>query len=518
MFRKFHLIIFPFLLTALFSCSDSFVKKAKPVDKSPVIFPDYTNLVIPVNIAPLNFIIKEEGTTFKIKFAGQADNYGFIVSSRSPEIRIPIKKWKKLLKRNSNKDIYITVYDRSKDGEWSAYKRITDFVTTDKIDPYIVYRRINTALKYWNDMSIMQRNVENYDESTIISNKNTDNNCIHCHTFQNRNPEQMLLHLRKAPGGTLIKTKDKTLWLNAKTNYTLSAFVYPDWDPKADLIAFSTNKIYQNFYGSGNRHNFVRDKASDIVIYDLNTNKIFTSPEIASKDLENMPAWAPDGKYLYYISCDYKYKDVPNDSVKYDLKRISFDEKTHKFGKAEMVLSSKETGMSMTFPEVSPDGRYLMFCGATAGYFTIGNPTTDLYLLDLKTGNYTKPDINSDQTESWHFWSSNSRWVVFASKRYDGLISLPWFSYIDSMGSAHKPFVLPFEDPKGFTTRLLNFNRPVFVTGRVPYTQDELVKDVYGKTTDVIFDTVNVDVSALNVVKESKKVQDADVDNAYKKN
>lgn len=517
MFRKVNIIVLPVLLTVLFSCSDSVVRNARPVDKQPVIFPDYTDLVIPVNIAPLNFIVKEKASSYKLKFSGEGNKYGFMLSSGSSEIRIPIRKWKKLLERNRNKNIFIKVYAKSKDGSWSGYKKITDFVTSDKIDPYIVYRRINTALRYWNDMSIMQRDVENFDESTIICNRNTQNNCIHCHTFQNRNPNKMLLHLRKYPGGTLIKTRTKTLWLNAKTPYTLSAFVYPDWDPKADLIAFSTNKIFQNFYGSGKRHNFVRDKASDIVIYDMNTNKVFTSPEIASKDFENMPAWSPDGKYLYYISCDYKYRNVPNDSVRYDLKRIPFDLKTKTFGHSEMVLSSKKAGMSITFPEVSPDGRYILFCGATCGYFTIGNPTTDLYLLDLKTGKYTKPNINSNQTESWHFWSSNSRWIVFASKRYDGLITLPWFSYIDSSGSAHKPFVLPFEDPKGFTTRLLNFNRPVFVTGRVPYTQDELVKDVYGKLTNVVFDTVNVDVAALNVVQQSKNVQDADVDMAYKK-
>ena len=42
------------MLAALLSCSDS-VKVSRTLDAMPAIFPDYNGVVIPPNMAPLNF-------------------------------------------------------------------------------------------------------------------------------------------------------------------------------------------------------------------------------------------------------------------------------------------------------------------------------------------------------------------------------------------------------------------------------------------------------------------------------
>jgi len=70
----------------------------------------------------------------------------------------------------------------------------------------------------------------------------------------------------------------------------------------------------------------------------------------------------------------------------------------------------------------SPDGRYILFCKSGHGNLTIWQPESDLYLLDLKTGIVSKPDINSNKSESFHTWSSTGRWIVFSSRRDDGLL------------------------------------------------------------------------------------------------
>ncbi|MCB9013014.1 MAG: hypothetical protein H6539_03145 [Bacteroidales bacterium] len=500
------------LLGILSACSSGPVKNGVRENKMPVLYPDYTSLEIPVNIAPLNFIIQEDARKFNVTFSGKGKQ-SFTVSSWSGKISIPIRKWKELLNENTGDSISIDIAAR-KDNQWIIYPTIKNFVSADSIDPYIVYRRINPALVLWNDMAIVQRSTETFDESAILENRNTNGNCMHCHTFQNHNPKNMLLHLRTPPGGTFIKSNDSVRWLETKTPNTIASFAYPSWHPTKPYIAFSTNIIHQLMYSSGDRLNYVYDDKSDIMIYDIDKNLVFTSPKIASEDLENLPNWSADGKYLYYINCPAERKKELGKLVKYDLMRISFDADTHQWGKPEVLLSADTTGLSITFPEASPDGRFIVFCMADYGYFTIGNNSSDLYIMDLKDMSYRKLNVNSDQTESFHNWSLNSRWIVFASKREDGIITLPYFSHIDANGKESRPFVLPAKDPESLITRFYNYNRPVFISGKVTIPQDEILYDISRPTQKVIFDTLNV---AMDSLFGNKSLPNQDESSMYKK-
>ena len=80
---------------------------------------------------------------------------------------------------------------------------------------------------------------------------------------------------------------------------------------------------------------------------------------------------------------------------------------------------------------------------ADYGTFPIWHRETDLKLMDLQNGQIDSlPTINSDRSDTYHSWSSNSRWFVFASKRGDGQYGKPYFAYISPDGTAGKPFVL----------------------------------------------------------------------------
>ena len=391
----------------------------------------------------------------------------------------------------------MTISSLQNDGSWKKYEPVLNKISKHKIEPYITYRRINTGMIFWDKMDIVQHSLEDCSEVDLISNQNTEKNCIHCHTFQNRNPQTLLLHLRKAPGGTLIKYPGKTLWLKTKTPYTLSSFVYPSWHPSEPVIAFSTNKIHQNFFGSGHRLNHVRDDASDIVVYDISDNLVYTDPVIASFDNENLPTWSPDGKYLYYIRTKHENKNLADSLELYDLLRIPINTKEQSFGVPELLISSDSLQRSISWPQISPDGKYLVFCMADYGYFTINDPSSDLYLMDLTNLSFKKLPVNSEMTESFPSWSGNNRWLMFTSKRLDGRFTLPCFSHIDSLGNAHKPFVLPMDDPRKFLSRLTNVNRPVFVSGEIEFTQNELLEIIYSETSEVVFDSVNVDIDAI---------------------
>ena len=89
-------------------------------------------------------------------------------------------------------------------------------------------------------------------------------------------------------------------------------------------------------------------------------------------------------------------------------------------GQPETVLSAKETGLSILLPRVSPDGWFLLFCMCRYGCFPAFHPTSDLYLMDVAKGPTRSAPINREFSESWHSWSSNSRWIAFSSKRGEG--------------------------------------------------------------------------------------------------
>ncbi len=166
------------------------------------------------------------------------------------------------------------------------------------------------------------------------------------------------------------------------------------------------------------------------------------------------------------------------EKVKYDLMRIGFDVETGAWGEVETVLSSKDTGLSITQPRFSPDGRFLVFCMSDYSTFPTFQPSSDLYLMDLKTGRYGRMECNSDRAESWHCWSSNSRWLVFSSKRGNGLLNRPYFSYIDEDGKAHKPFVMPQKDPAFYDSFLKLYQLPELVTGPVRPGEQEFARAV----------------------------------------
>ena len=55
------------MLAALLSCSDS-VKVSRTLDAMPAIFPDYNGVVIPPNMAPLNFALTRSGNGHRVLF------------------------------------------------------------------------------------------------------------------------------------------------------------------------------------------------------------------------------------------------------------------------------------------------------------------------------------------------------------------------------------------------------------------------------------------------------------------
>ena len=91
--------------------------------------------------------------------------------------------------------------------------------------------------------------------------------------------------------------------------------------------------------------------------------------------------------------------------------------------------------------------------------------------MDLNTGK-THPltEVNTDKSESYHNWSSNSHWFVYSSKGQDGTISRAYIASIDDKGKITKPFLLPQRNPrKTDMDNLDSFNCPDFTLTKVDF-------------------------------------------------
>lgn len=136
----------------------------------------------------------------------------------------------------------------------------------------------------------------------------------------------------------------------------------------------------------------------------------------------------------------------------------------------DTLWNARLTGKSVCHLKTSPDGKYILYTVADYGTFPIWHRETDLQLMNLQTRAIDKlTNVNSDKSDTYHSWSSNSRWFVFASKRDDGQYGKPYFAYVDKNGLTHKPFLMPQKDPAHYDETLKSYNIPELSTGKLPF-------------------------------------------------
>lgn len=440
---------------------------ARESDRSAVIYPDYSGCVIPPNIAPLNFSVQEPGIQYHVQVI--SENGGIVdINSRKPEINIPMKSWKRLLESNRGCDLVFRIAVRQTD-HWIQFQPIVNQIAEEPIDPFLVYRLLQPMYFYWGEMGLYQRDLETFEERPVLLSRAIDKSCMNCHVFCKQDPEKMMFHIRGGrASGTLLVLPDHIQKINTKTDFGPSAAVYPVWHPNGKMLTFSVNKLRQFFHAVGECREVV-DHTSDLIVYQIDSNTITTSPKIASPSkLETFPEWSPDGRYLYFCSADTFHSIEDYENIRYDLVRISYDTKTGAWGNLETVLSSEKTGRSALLPRISPDGRYILFCMADHGNFPAFMKSSDLYIMNLKNRKYRPLDIlNSENTEGYHAWSSNSRWFVYASKKQDNLCARLYFSYVDSTGRVAKPFILPQKESDYYKDYLKTYNLPELIRSSI---------------------------------------------------
>ena len=454
-------LLFTILCSLFTSCTPT-PKDVVELDTLPPIYPDYCNVTIPENIAPLNFLLRADCEAIEVK-AGE-----LVLNASGNEAVFDIDDWKTLMQQSSGKEIEVTI-TALVNGTWKQYKSFRWQVVGDRVDPYLTYRLIEPDYEIWNHVQIQQRCVENFEVNALGHYEQLENRCMNCHTYANQDPQLSMMYVRGPGGGAILNSNGELQKLN------IPGSVYFGFSPTGRYITYSTQKIIPAFHSLASKRLEVYDAASNVFVADMQEHRVISSSLLSdSLKFETFPTFSPDGKYIYYCTADTVSlpRDIKN--LQYSLVRIPFDETTGTIGTQVDTLFSQR---SVCHPRISPNGRYLLYTVADYGTFPIWHPEADLQMMNLQTGAIDSLSIaNSEKSDTYHAWSSNSHWFVFASKRDDGLYGKPYFCYVDSHGKAHKPFCLPQQHPTFYDNNLKSFNAPELGKGKVPFDVYDVAK------------------------------------------
>ena len=124
-------------LLLLSSCANhpDVPSSSKAVKSLPAIFPDYCNVTVPCNIAPLNFMLpadEYEACVARLTTPdGQQQTYGHGV-----KVQIPESEWHAMLDASKGKSIKVEVWGQ-KDDEWLSFSPFEIQIAEDPIDEYL---------------------------------------------------------------------------------------------------------------------------------------------------------------------------------------------------------------------------------------------------------------------------------------------------------------------------------------------------------------------------------------------
>ena len=425
-------------------------------DRTAPVFPDYRDVTVPCNIAPLNFYYTDpEASRFVTTFSSA----GTSVKVRGRDVVWKKKAWARMLSKGA--DVEVLSEYKTPSGPKSF--RWTIHVSEDPVDAYLTYRLIEPGFEVWDDLEIQERNLENFDTRNIADWRHAGNHCMNCHIHAQGRGDLSMFYLRGEGGGAILNRGGKLRKLALNDTTMISPTVYGEIHPAGRYGVFSNNIIIPAIHAAGGLRMEVFDRNSDLCVADFDENRLYAFPETAREDvMETFPVFSADGKYVYYCAAPFLHLPADLDRMMYALVRVPFDAETGTLGAlADTVWNAAQRGKSVCHPKASPDGRWLLFTLADYGTFPINHRECDLCLMDLATGAILDMTaVNSDKSDTYHSWSSDARWFVFASKRGDGLYGKPWFSHVSPDGTVTRPFLLPQKNPHFYDTMLRSFNVP----------------------------------------------------------
>lgn len=431
----------------------------------------YNNASFPKNIAPPEFCWEDRvDNIWLIKiFLPQHPSPLFIITDKkcwSPSF----ETWEKI--KNSSLGKYITLEVRGcvmKNG-----KRQDEIIYKDEVkfkiseypaDNIIVYRLVSPLFHTQKTPDIYYRYIDSFETKPFLRSK--DIYCTNCHAF----PTHDGLQPKEAKLAIAVRDQLPSRKFSGRGKRILGIYNFPSqkgktfninsffmgWSPDGRKIAVTSGEevIIRPCITLETQQFFVLK--SDITIVDVETNQITPLKGASEPEyMENFPTWSPDGRTIIFSRTEEPKSDDYLLRLKFNLYKIEYN--NGQGGIPIPIEGAAFNGKSNYAARYSPNGRWVVFNQANSA--SLVEPTSQLWILSTQAGSQPrKLECNVDYAmNSWHSWSSNSRWLLFASKRDDGIFARIYLTEIDENGHASPPVRLPLKDEP-----MMCFNVPEFL-------------------------------------------------------
>ena len=389
----------------------------------------------------------------------------FVTSSKT--WRFPAKLWERVRRDAVMRDATVQVkgVKRNEAGERTgavqASATVRLRISRDPADNYIIYRLVVPPFSSIKTPDLFVRDIRKDEPRLFLSVRRKY--CVNCHSFSSKqgNTGKLSLQVRslaavgeKLPVYLGIYDIDRESGYRVQLPFQIQMTTFMAWSPDQEKLAFSANQKIVALEPVLYETQLAGMSTSDIAICDLARNEAYLLPGASDPNvLEIYPRWSPDGSRIVFSRTPVGSHPA---NMLFDLCVIPVEGGEQ--NAAQPIEGAAGNGRSNYFPRFSPDGKWFSFCQCDGG--DLIRSSSDLY---LKAGDLTGParrlECNTPYAaDSWHSWSSNSRWLLWASKREGGIYAYLYMTHIDDAGHASPAIRVPMKKKP-----LASFNVPEFV-------------------------------------------------------
>ena len=393
--------------------------------------------------------------------------------------RIPEPLWSELLRKSVSSNARLTIKGIRRDDSGNRIGGIQEsqavqfHISSDPADNYIVYRMVEPPFNINKTPNIFIRDIRKSKADIFLDAR--QEYCMNCHLFSSKqgNTGKLAFQVRSLVKGKknynlptylAVYDIDKHKGFRARLPFEIQMTTFMAWSPDGNKLAYSANQKVLALKPLIFETQYAAMTASDIAIYNLETNDTYLVPGASDPNaLEVYPQWSPDGNRLIFSRSPVGTH--PSQTL-YDLYAVDLNQPNPA---AHPIEGASKDNQSHVFPRFSPDGKWLAFSQNGGG--DLIRATSDLYLMPGSLdGPSHRLECNVDYAaDSWYSWSSNSRWIVFASKREGGVYASLYLTHIGDDGHSSPAIPLPIEE-KPF----ISFNIPEFIKNRPDIHEKEL--------------------------------------------